>query len=724
LFGLALPVASQDFYDVSTVHTIQITFTQSNWDRILDSLFAASEDRLIGTVVIDGVQYDSVGIRYKGNSTYSANRVKNPLNIKLDHIIDNQTIQGYGTLKLANVWFDPSFVREVLSYEIANNYMPSSKANYCNVYINGTLLGLYVSVQDVDKLFMRTHFMDDAGVRFKGEVAFGGPQTIYTVWGYDSEDSSDYTDRYEIESNEGWSELIDFLDTLNNNTAEVEKVLDVDRHLWMLAYDNLFVNLDAPINFAHNYYLYRDASHRFNPIIWDLNMNFGGFSQIIGGSGLSIAQMQQLNPYLNENNSNYPIVNKFLQNATYKKRYVAHMKTIISEMIATDWYRTRALELQAIVDAHVQADPNKYSTYSSFLNNINSSVGQTPGLVQLMSARMTYLNSRPLFAATAPTITDMGHTATPVMTGSTIWVVATVANATPVSLKYRDQPVAPFTALTMFDDGAHNDGVSGDGIFGASITAGTGDIHFYIYAENASAATFLPPRAEFEDYTLTVTTPTVSAVKINEFMADNASAQADQNGEFEDWVELYNPTSAPISLTGCHLSDNVTNRGKWTFPDTSIAPFSFVTIWTDQDTTQAGLHANFALSKSGEAVILTDPSLILIDSVLFGAQVTDSSMARCPDGSGSFARMAPTFAASNCSVSCCTGTRGNVNNAETIDLSDLSQLIAYLTVAPRLTLPCEDAANVNGSDAIDLSDLSLLITYMTVTPKPTLPACP
>jgi hypothetical protein len=51
-------------------------------------------------------------------------------------------------------------------------------------------------------------------------------------------------------------------------------------------------------------------------------------------------------------------------------------------------------------------------------------------------------------------------------------------------------------------------------------------------------------------------------------------------------------------------------------------------------------------------------------------------------------------------------------------------MIAYLTVAPRLTLPCEDAAYVNGSDAIDLSDLSLLITYMTVTPKPTLPACP
>jgi hypothetical protein len=276
----------------------------------------------------------------------------------------------------------------------------------------------------------------------------------------------------------------------------------------------------------------------------------------------------------------------------------------------------------------------------------------------------------------------------------------------------------------MFDDGAHNDDLASDGIFGASVIAGTSDIHYYIYAENATSATFMPPRAEFEDSVLIVTTPTVSAVKINEFMADNLSAQADQDGEFEDWIELYNPTAAPISLVGCHLSDKLTNFGKWTFPDTSIAPFSYMTIWADEDGTQAGLHTNFALSKSGEAVVLSDSALILIDSVVYGAQVTDSSMARCPDATGAFAVNGPTFGATNCSVSCCSGTRGNVTNSGTIDLSDLSTLIAYLSVVPRPTLPCVDAANINATDSIDLSDLSLLISYLTFTPRPTLPACP
>ncbi len=721
--SLALPALAQDFYDVNTVRTIEITFAESNWDRILDSLYAIGEERLLGSVTIDGVLYDSVGVRYKGFSTYNPNRTKNPFNIKLDFIKDNQTIQGYGTLKLANVWFDPSFVREVLTYEMARNYMPAGLANYCNVYVNGTLMGLYVSVQDVDKLFMRTHFYDDNGVRFKGEVT-GGPGDVYVVWGYDGEDSTAYMDRFEIESNGGWSELIDFLDTLNNTTSEVEKVLDVDRHLWFLAYSNLFVNLDGPINFAHNYYLYRDASSRFNPILWDLNMIMGGFSQIIGGSALSLAQMQQLSPFLNETNDNYPIIEKILTNSNYKRRYIAHMKTIMSEMVASGWYHSRALELQDIIDNHVQADPNKFSTYTAFINNITTNVGATPGLTQLMAARLNYLNTVPLFAAVAPTISQVNHTATPLVADSTGWVTATVSNATSVALKYRDQPVAPFSTVTMFDDGNHNDGSASDGIYGASVTAGTADIHYYIYAENATSAAYMPPRAEFEDSVLTVTTPTVSAVKINEFMADNVSAVADQNGEFEDWIELYNPTSSPISLKNCHLSDKITEFGKWTFPDTSIAPFSYLTVWADQDTTQAGLHANFALSKSGEAVVLSDSSLKLIDSVVFGAQVTDSSWGRCPNGAGAFARMAPSFAASNCTVNCCIGMRGNVSSSGTIDLTDLSMLIGYLTLTPRPTLPCEEAANVSGTDLIDLSDLSLLIGYLTLTPRPTLPSCP
>ncbi len=171
MLGLMQFAFSQSFYDMNTVNTIEITFQESNWDAILDQLYEdGDEERLTGTVSINGQVFDSVGVRYKGNSTYSPNQVKNPLNIKLDYIIDDQLIEGYGTLKLANCAKDPSFIRETLSYEIARKYMPASQSNYANVYVNGTLLGLYTSDQDVDKFFMRTHFASDENARVKGEI--------------------------------------------------------------------------------------------------------------------------------------------------------------------------------------------------------------------------------------------------------------------------------------------------------------------------------------------------------------------------------------------------------------------------------------------------------------------------------------------------------------------------------------------------------------------------
>ncbi len=73
---------------------------------------------------------------------------------------------------------------------------------------------------------------------------------------------------------------------------------------------------------------------------------------------------------------------------------------------------------------------------------------------------------------------------------------------------------------------------------------------------------------------------------------------------------------------------------------------------------------------------------------------------------------------------CCQGTTGDINMAGAIDLSDLSLLIAYLTISPRPTLPCPEEANVNAIGTTDLSDLSLLIAYLTVLPRPTIPNCP
>ncbi len=661
---------AQGFYDLNTINTIEIEFEQENWDEILDQLYANGlNERLQGEVTINEVFFDSVGIRYKGNSSYSPNRVKNPFNIKLDYVIYNQELDGYGTLKLSNGFKDPSFVRETLGYEIARKYLPGSLSNYANVYVNGTYLGLYTSNQDVDKYFMRTHFSGDENARIKGEISQMVPGQ--GVWNWLGSDSTSYFSLYALESDFGWVDLISFLDTLNNHNTYVENVLNVDRLLWMIAFDILVVNLDAPVNMPQNYYLYKDDADRFNIIPWDLNETFGGFNHVGGGPPLNLYQMQHLDPFFNSTNPNYPIISKILNNQLYKRMYVAHIKTMLEELFNNDWYVNRALEIQDIIDTHVQADPNKFYTYQDFLNNINYAVGGgpppaqglVPGITELMGERINFLNSHSWFQSTAPEIGDINIIPETVAPYSEVWITAEVENATLVKLVYRHSAGARFAKTDMFDDGNHNDGAAGDGIYGAFIMAGSTDIQYYIFAENNEAAAFSPARAEYQFYTINIT----GDVVINEFMADNETTVADQDGEYDDWIEFYNNSGDTISLGGYFLSDDASEPDKWFFPDTIIAAGGYLIVWADDDEEQEGLHANFKLSKSGETIILSDQNINILDEVIFGQQKPDTTNGRYPNGTGDFVGMLPTFGAENSS--------GFVGTAENLSTSPLLFLL-------------------------------------------------
>jgi len=652
--SLIMLLAGQGFYDIETVNEVEITFAESNWDSILDSYYSAGdEERLTGTALINGVQYDSVGVRYKGNSTYSSNQVKNPLNIKLDHVIDDQEIEGYGTLKLANVWNDPSFVRETLSYEIASKYMAASEANYMKVTINGEYLGLYTSVQSVDKYFAETNFGNRDNAFFKGELTNDSPQDVTVIWDYLGTEADDYTDFYELKSDEGWDELINFLDIFNNTPAEMETVLNVDAHLWMLAFDNALVNLDAPINFGHNYYLYQTGDGQFNPIIWDLNENFGVFAMLLGGGPpMNITNLQHLDPYLNENNSDYPIITKIMDNPVYKTRYIAHLKTILNENIANGWYETRALEVQDIIDAEVQADPNKFYTYSQFLQNVDSSVGfgpqQIPGITQLMEERADYLLGLADFTVAQPEIGTTEFSPEEPISGEEMLVSVQIETADEAYINWRTSEIGGYCVTELFDDGQHEDGMADDGLFAGNLSANGSILSYYIVADNSNASAFSPVRAAYEYYTQELIYLPEQNIAINEFMADNDNVVEDEVGEYDDWLELYNWNEDDLDISGYYLSDDQANPEKWQIPEgTVIAANGFLCFWADEDQEQGEYHTNFKLSASGETIILSDPFGNVMDEINYIAQETDVSYGRYPDGTGDFIPMTASFMAPN-----------------------------------------------------------------------------
>lgn len=136
VFGISIIGYSQTFYDSNTIQDIRIVFSQSNWDALLDAEEAGTGGYIAAqSIAINGITLNNVGVKYKGNSSYNPNQVKNPLHIELDTYVD-QNYQGYTDIKLSNVIFDPTFVREALAYTILRKYMHAPLANYANVYIN------------------------------------------------------------------------------------------------------------------------------------------------------------------------------------------------------------------------------------------------------------------------------------------------------------------------------------------------------------------------------------------------------------------------------------------------------------------------------------------------------------------------------------------------------------------------------------------------------------
>lgn len=647
IFLNSYQVKSQDLYDVNNVTTVELVYFDANWDSLMDAYYE-TENRVLATVTINGVVFDSVGVKYKGNSSYNANQAKNPFTIKLDYIKGNQDYNGYTLLKFSNVFKDPSFVREVLAYEIMSKYTTASLSNFANVFMQGSLVGLFTSIEAVDDNFTQQHYYTKNLPLFKGEFvngapAVGCPAVPNKTWEYLGTDTTCYSRQYEIESSYGWNAIKNFADTFNNYPNFMEEVLYVDRHLWTMAHQNLTVNLDAAHNMGHNYYLYKDATQRFNNIIWDLNECFGVFTMIVGGPPgppLSTTQLQQFDPYFQSTNANMPIMKKAMDIARYRKMFTAHMKTILTENFANGWYVTRANQLQTIIDSYVSADPNKFYTYNDFNNNITTTIGGSIGIQQLMDARVTYINSLTDFQYTQPTISNIINSPSTPAAYDTVNFTCTITNTNYAYLGYRFSNGEIFNKVELFDDGAHNDGALGDGTYGAQIVLDATNAQYYIYAENNNIGIFSPERAEYEFYTLSV----VGDVVINELSATNTSIQSDQNGEFDDWIELYNNTSSPIVLDGYHLSDASNNLTKWTFPNgTTINANGFLVVWADNDTTQTGFHTNFKLSATGEALYLTDPSAGLLDETTFSAQTVDVTWGRYPNGTGLFTAMNPTF---------------------------------------------------------------------------------
>ena len=124
---------------------------------------------------------------------------------------------------------------------------------------------------------------------------------------------------------------------------------------------------------------------------------------------------------------------------------------------------------------------------------------------------------------------------------------------------------------------------------------------------------------------------------INELMPDNVLTVKDDRGAASPWIEIYNPTGQDISLGGYGITDDFTAPGKAVLPAGVVAPAGgYLLLWADGNASAGPAHLAVLLSHLGGSLALARPDGSFIDRLTYGAQETDISAAREPDGSGSW----------------------------------------------------------------------------------------
>ncbi len=137
-------------------------------------------------------------------------------------------------------------------------------------------------------------------------------------------------------------------------------------------------------------------------------------------------------------------------------------------------------------------------------------------------------------------------------------------------------------------------------------------------------------------------------IVINELLPKNTQYGSDQDDEFDDWIELYNPANEDQDISGYYLTDSKKDLTKWKFPaGTVIAKNGYLIVWADGDSTQVGLHTNYKLSADGENVVLLSPDQQVINLVEYPITLIEQSWARKPNGTGDFEWSVPSYNQSN-----------------------------------------------------------------------------
>lgn len=321
-----------------------------------------------GSIEIDGRVFNDVGVRLKGNSSFTMSRqgIKHPFKIDFNRFVDGQDCLGLTMLNLNNNALDPSQLREAMSYHVFREAgLPASRTTFAVLYLSvaGQMdkqcLGFYTIIEEINKDFLKDHFASKKGLLLKPEGMRG-----LTYFGDDWKRYSKYEPKTDA-TPELAKRFIDFIKLVNQAddetfNREIASYLEIDYFLRFIAVNSLLANLDSYLTTGHNYYMYLEPkSQKIYWMPWDTNLSFGSFNWV--GSGKEQSELSILKPYVAPNR----LLDRVLAMPASKAKMQGINKELIEKVYVPDKLHQRIdqfNEVLARAEKVIGADPKTRPT--------------------------------------------------------------------------------------------------------------------------------------------------------------------------------------------------------------------------------------------------------------------------------------------------------------------------------------------------------------------------
>ena len=374
ILGTGLPSDYKKLLSGKKVLEVRISIEESDYAALMG--VPSADTYYPATVNIDGAVSTTAGIKIKGNTDYvdEANGERYSFKLKFDKYMKGSKLLGLDELCLNNAIYDPSFVREFLTYkllaEIGGN---APLASFAAVYVNDSYVGLYTAVEAIDNSYLDRVFGGHSGELYKANR--GCTLQKDEVLNMEMKKGSDAS---------GYSAVAAMIDALAGE-GNIADAVNVSSVLKYIAANAVIANTDSYLGKkAQNFYFY-NQNGKLQMIPWDYNLAFGTDTSLRKTEyaiDKSLISADVTNPYFNTLPESRPLISALLEDETYYAEYLSYIKTLFA------YLDTIAEELTAYRDMikdYVESDTTKFYTYNDFLSEFD---GENPNsLAYFINAR-------------------------------------------------------------------------------------------------------------------------------------------------------------------------------------------------------------------------------------------------------------------------------------------------------------------------------------------------